>query len=80
MKYKLIVHLYSDILIFWYAVEIKYKFIVFVLTGQFCEVIEDFCVTDPCYPGVHCESIPGSFKCGPCPSGMEGNGSYCQGN
>ncbi|XP_034035947.1 cartilage oligomeric matrix protein [Thalassophryne amazonica] len=35
------------------------------------------CVPNPCYPGVQCIKTPQGAMCGPCPHGMEGNGTYC---
>ncbi|TKS74376.1 Thrombospondin-4 Precursor [Collichthys lucidus] len=35
------------------------------------------CVPNPCYPGVKCMETPQGIKCGPCPEGMEGNGTHC---
>ena len=39
----------------------------------------DHCAENPCHEGVTCQSKPGGYSCGPCPPGMQGNGSYCQG-
>jgi cubilin len=30
-----------------------------------------------CFDGVQCFNIPGSFLCGPCPTGFSGNGYTC---
>ncbi|XP_019730944.1 cartilage oligomeric matrix protein isoform X1 [Hippocampus comes] len=35
------------------------------------------CVPNPCYPGVRCIETPRGPSCGPCPEGMEGNGTHC---
>uniref|UniRef100_A0A8D3DDR4 Si:ch211-43f4.1 n=1 Tax=Scophthalmus maximus TaxID=52904 RepID=A0A8D3DDR4_SCOMX len=35
------------------------------------------CVPNPCHPGVACMETPQGVKCGPCPEGMEGNGTHC---
>lgn len=35
------------------------------------------CVPNPCHPGVKCMETPQGIKCGPCPDGMEGNGTHC---
>lgn len=35
------------------------------------------CDPNPCYPGVKCTEIADGFRCGPCPDGMEGNGTHC---
>ena len=33
---------------------------------------------DPCFPSVHCVNIGnGSFECGTCPDGFEGDGKSC---
>lgn len=35
------------------------------------------CEPNPCHPGVKCtESLEGT-QCGPCPDGMEGDGTRC---
>uniref|UniRef100_A0A3Q0R3B8 Si:ch211-43f4.1 n=1 Tax=Amphilophus citrinellus TaxID=61819 RepID=A0A3Q0R3B8_AMPCI len=35
------------------------------------------CVPNSCHPGVSYVETPEGVKCGPCPHGMEGNGTYC---
>ncbi|XP_061539025.1 cartilage oligomeric matrix protein [Phycodurus eques] len=35
------------------------------------------CVPNPCYPGARCMEMPRGPSCGPCPDGMEGNGTHC---
>lgn len=35
------------------------------------------CVPNPCHPGVECTVTPEGAECGPCPVGMEGNGTHC---
>ncbi|XP_068721591.1 uncharacterized protein [Montipora capricornis] len=36
------------------------------------------CMGDPCFPSVHCVNIGnGSFECGTCPDGFEGDGKSC---
>ncbi|XP_035503425.2 cartilage oligomeric matrix protein [Scophthalmus maximus] len=35
------------------------------------------CVPNPCHPGVACMETPQGVKCGPCPEGMDGNGTHC---
>lgn len=35
------------------------------------------CVPNPCYPGVRCRESVNGVACGPCPDGMEGNGTHC---
>ncbi|KAL0271771.1 UNVERIFIED_CONTAM: hypothetical protein PYX00_008763 [Menopon gallinae] len=44
-----------------------------------CTVDVDECATSPCSrnPPVSCHNAPGTFFCGPCPSGYTGNGFQC---
>ncbi|KAF7634605.1 hypothetical protein Mgra_00005942 [Meloidogyne graminicola] len=42
-----------------------------------CIDIDECSINNPCYPGTECINIPGSFKCGSCPSGLIGNGLHC---
>lgn len=35
------------------------------------------CVPNPCHPGVKCVEKPEGAECGPCPDGMQGNGTHC---
>ena len=35
------------------------------------------CLDSPCYIGVQCVNTPGSFYCGSCPNGYQGNGIQC---
>ena len=35
------------------------------------------CLVNPCYNDVKCENTPGSFYCHNCPTGMSGNGQFC---
>uniref|UniRef100_A0A3Q4GN83 Si:ch211-43f4.1 n=1 Tax=Neolamprologus brichardi TaxID=32507 RepID=A0A3Q4GN83_NEOBR len=35
------------------------------------------CVPNSCHPGVSFVETPEGVKCGPCPHGMEGNGTHC---
>lgn len=35
------------------------------------------CVPNPCHPGVKCEEKLDGPECGPCPDGMQGNGTHC---
>ncbi|XP_066589978.1 cartilage oligomeric matrix protein [Prorops nasuta] len=34
-------------------------------------------MNSPCYPGAYCRESPAGPQCGPCPSGMTGNGRVC---
>uniref|UniRef100_A0AAY4D8R6 Cartilage oligomeric matrix protein n=1 Tax=Denticeps clupeoides TaxID=299321 RepID=A0AAY4D8R6_9TELE len=36
------------------------------------------CNPNPCHPGVACTETAEAIKCGPCPDGMEGDGSQCE--
>ncbi|XP_049609122.1 von Willebrand factor D and EGF domain-containing protein isoform X3 [Syngnathus scovelli] len=47
------------------------------LTGATCREDIDECERTPCFPGVHCLNSYGSYNCGPCPQGMQGNGTQC---
>ncbi|XP_065939071.1 uncharacterized protein [Magallana gigas] len=54
-------------------------------TGPFCERDEDGCADNPCWPGVDCTDVlardlsttPAGFKCGSCPTHLEGDGISC---
>lgn len=35
------------------------------------------CYPNPCHMGVKCIETAGGIKCGPCPEGMEVNGTHC---
>ena len=55
-------------------------------TGRFCDSEIDACELNgqPCYQGVDCEDLPppaniSGYICGPCPSGLTGNGAQCTG-
>ncbi|XP_040824205.1 cubilin [Ochotona curzoniae] len=45
-----------------------------------CTVDKDECSLQPspCSPQVQCYNTPGSFNCGPCPTGWKGNGYICE--
>uniref|UniRef100_A0A8B9FM84 Mucin-4 n=1 Tax=Amazona collaria TaxID=241587 RepID=A0A8B9FM84_9PSIT len=45
-------------------------------SGPFCQDPLDLCAQG-CFPGVHCDSLAG---CGPCPSGLTGDGRHCCGS
>nr|XP_032519767.1 cartilage oligomeric matrix protein [Danaus plexippus plexippus] len=38
----------------------------------------DRCSGSSCYPGVQCRNTATGIQCGPCPSGMEGDGRTCR--
>ncbi|XP_074620010.1 uncharacterized protein LOC141878862 isoform X3 [Acropora palmata] len=46
-------------------------------TGRHCDVIIAKCSNDSCYPGVSCMDKTVPISCGPCPSGLTGNGKNC---
>lgn len=43
-------------------------------------VFPDMCLlSNPCFPGVECTShSDGSWECGRCPLGLNGNGTHCE--
>nr|DBA25281.1 TPA: hypothetical protein GDO54_012829 [Pyxicephalus adspersus] len=47
------------------------------LKGKTCEEDLDECLSAPCYPSVLCTNTLGSYTCGPCPQGYEGDGKIC---
>jgi len=50
---------------------------MFVYTPLFI----DACRPNPCYRGVDCLNEPDALhlhRCGPCPVGMSGDGTYCE--
>nr|XP_057907809.1 von Willebrand factor D and EGF domain-containing protein isoform X2 [Doryrhamphus excisus] len=47
------------------------------LTGAVCQEDVDECERKPCFAGVQCLNNHGSYACGPCPKGMQGNGTVC---
>ncbi|KAM4538056.1 von Willebrand factor D and EGF domain-containing protein [Fundulus diaphanus] len=47
------------------------------LRGLTCREDINECEGNPCFPGVQCFNSLGSFRCGPCPRGMLGNGTTC---
>uniref|UniRef100_A0A671P1S4 Si:ch211-246m6.5 n=1 Tax=Sinocyclocheilus anshuiensis TaxID=1608454 RepID=A0A671P1S4_9TELE len=49
------------------------------LTGVTCQDDVNECERRPCFPGVRCVNGFGSFRCGPCPRGLEGDGISCKG-
>uniref|UniRef100_A0A8C1EEQ4 Si:ch211-246m6.5 n=1 Tax=Cyprinus carpio carpio TaxID=630221 RepID=A0A8C1EEQ4_CYPCA len=49
------------------------------LTGATCQDDVNECDRRPCFPGVRCVNGFGSFRCGPCPRGLEGDGIFCKG-
>ncbi len=48
-------------------------------TGATCQDDVNECERQPCFPGVRCVNGFGSFRCGPCPRGLEGDGISCKG-
>lgn len=54
-------------------------FLCVLLAGLTC--LEDIneCERKPCFQGVQCFNSFGSYGCGPCPTGMLGNGTTCTG-
>ncbi|XP_035668225.1 von Willebrand factor D and EGF domain-containing protein-like [Branchiostoma floridae] len=47
-------------------------------TGAVCDIdVEDRCALEPCFEGVSCANRNGSYQCGPCPSGYNGDGQNC---
>ncbi|XP_056112597.1 von Willebrand factor D and EGF domain-containing protein isoform X2 [Rhinichthys klamathensis goyatoka] len=48
------------------------------LSGVTCQDNVNECVRGPCFPGVRCMNGFGSFRCGPCPRGLEGDGFSCK--
>ncbi|KAI7791232.1 von Willebrand factor D and EGF domain-containing protein [Triplophysa rosa] len=48
------------------------------LTGLTCQEDVNECEGTPCFPSVTCVNVLGSFRCGPCPRGLEGNGISCK--
>ena len=51
-------------------------------TGRFCEEDVDGCAMQSCFEGVNCtdnQAPQTGATCGPCPTGLEGNGMRCTG-
>ena len=51
-------------------------------TGDFCEIVRDFCLFQsgsPCHPLVNCTNSPTNYICGHCPPGYSGEGTDCAG-
>jgi len=49
-------------------------------TGDFCELDRDGCEDDPCFPGITCVDAIAPLEgnqCGPCPTGLVGDGFKC---
>ena len=49
-------------------------------TGQHCEVLQNPCDDQPCYPGLKCSLTQNSkaFTCEDCPPLFEGDGKHCE--
>ncbi|KAM8966794.1 von Willebrand factor D and EGF domain-containing protein [Pelodytes ibericus] len=47
------------------------------LNGMTCQEDINECLSSPCFPEVSCTNIFGSYMCGPCPQGYEGDGTIC---
>ncbi|XP_061442199.1 von Willebrand factor D and EGF domain-containing protein [Rhineura floridana] len=45
--------------------------------GRHCQEDPDKCKSRPCFPGVACFNTIDSYYCGPCPSGLYGDGKRC---
>ncbi|XP_068805382.1 von Willebrand factor D and EGF domain-containing protein isoform X4 [Struthio camelus] len=48
------------------------------LEGLACQEDRNECEENVCFPGVFCMNTFGSYICGICPPGMEGNGKTCK--
>nr|XP_009675651.1 PREDICTED: von Willebrand factor D and EGF domain-containing protein-like [Struthio camelus australis] len=48
------------------------------LEGLTCQEDRNECEENVCFPGVFCMNTFGSYICGICPPGMEGNGKTCK--
>uniref|UniRef100_A0A8C5MXY6 von Willebrand factor D and EGF domains n=1 Tax=Leptobrachium leishanense TaxID=445787 RepID=A0A8C5MXY6_9ANUR len=47
------------------------------LKGETCQEEIDECLSTPCFPTVSCTNTFGSYTCGLCPQGYEGDGFIC---
>ncbi|OCT75722.1 von Willebrand factor D and EGF domain-containing protein isoform X2 [Xenopus laevis] len=47
------------------------------LKGITCQEDIDECLSSPCFSGVSCTNTYGSYACGQCPDGHQGNGKIC---
>ncbi|XP_053324157.1 von Willebrand factor D and EGF domain-containing protein [Spea bombifrons] len=47
------------------------------LKGVTCQEDIDECSSNPCFPSVPCSNTLGSYTCGLCPQGYEGDGTTC---
>ena len=45
--------------------------------GKWCQLTNP-CFPSPCHPGVSCDPRGDSYMCGPCPSGTQGDGHWCE--
>uniref|UniRef100_A0A8C2D224 Uncharacterized protein n=1 Tax=Cyprinus carpio TaxID=7962 RepID=A0A8C2D224_CYPCA len=73
-------------LLIWKVDELEMRSFQFTVSDE-CDAQSRFTVevrdieklTGPCFPGVRCVNGFGSFRCGPCPRGLEGDGISCKG-
>ncbi|PFX12900.1 von Willebrand factor D and EGF domain-containing protein [Stylophora pistillata] len=47
-------------------------------TGRNCDILIANCAKDSCFPNVTCYEKGNSIICGPCPSGLTGDGKRCE--
>uniref|UniRef100_A0A4W3I1T0 von Willebrand factor D and EGF domain-containing protein n=1 Tax=Callorhinchus milii TaxID=7868 RepID=A0A4W3I1T0_CALMI len=48
------------------------------LTGTDCHQDVDECEIGACFPGVTCYNTFGTYRCGVCPPGLQGDGNVCE--
>ena len=49
-------------------------------TGSHCDIEIKNCTIDSCYPNVTCFKNSETISCGPCPTGLSGDGKNCEGD